>query len=183
MARTIIVGDGPGGLSAGLFLAKNGHEVVVYGEDQTAMHFAQLHNYLGIESILGTDLQTIGRRQVENFGGEVRHARVTAVSRGDDGFGVELESGETDSADYLILTEGRDPVLATSLGLADAEGTIIVDRHGRSVVDKVYVLGRSARPDRSQAIISAGDGAAAALDILSGEAGKHVRDWDSPPKD
>jgi hypothetical protein len=37
--------------------------------------------------------------------------------------------------------------------------------------------------ERSQAIISAGDGARAALDILSREAGKDVRDWDSPPKD
>jgi thioredoxin reductase len=47
----------------------------------------------------------------------------------------------------------------------------------------VYVVGRLARPNRSQAIISAGAGAAAALDILSREAGEDVHDWDSPPKD
>jgi len=183
MAKTIIVGDGPGGLSAALFLAKNDHDVVVYGQDETAMHFALLHNYLGIETILGTDLQAIGRRQVESFGGEIRHARVAGVNRGDAGFAVELEGGDIDNADYLILTEGRNPVLATSLGLADADDSITADRHGRSIVDRVYVLGRSARPERSQAIISAGDGAAAALDILSREAGKDVRDWDSPPKE
>jgi thioredoxin reductase (NADPH) len=40
-----------------------------------------------------------------------------------------------------------------------------------------------ARPDRSQAIISAGAGAVAALDILSREAGRDVHDWDSPSKD
>ena len=34
---------------------------------------------------------------------------------------------------------------------------------------------------RSQAIISAGDGAAAALDILSTEKGEDVLDWDEPP--
>ena len=51
MARVNIVGDGPGGLSAALFLAKNGHEVVVYGQDKTAMHYAELHNYLGIDRI------------------------------------------------------------------------------------------------------------------------------------
>jgi hypothetical protein len=39
------------------------------------------------------------------------------------------------------------------------------------------------RPTRSQAVISAGDGAKAALDILSRAAGKDVQDWDSPPKD
>ena len=47
----------------------------------------------------------------------------------------------------------------------------------------VYVIGRSARPTRSQAIISAGDGAAAALDILSIIEGADVQDWDTPPKD
>jgi thioredoxin reductase (NADPH) len=183
MPRTIIVGDGPGGLSAALFLAKNGHDVVVYGQNETAMHFALLNNYLGIEQILGSDLQLIGRRQVESFGGETRDNQVTGVARRGDQFEVELETGDRDSSDYLILTEGRKPVLAASLGIGDGADGIEVDRHGRSHVDRVYVLGRSARPERSQAIISAGDGAAAALDILSREAGKDVRDWDSPPKD
>ncbi len=182
MARTIIVGDGPGGLSAALFLAKNGQEVVVYGQDETAMHFALLTNYLGIEQIHGSDLQAIGRSQVESFGGTLRHARVVEVTQTSDGFRVELEGGGEDESDYLILTEGRKPVLAASLGL-NVDGRIEVDRHGRTRLDRVYVLGRSARPERSQAIISAGAGAAAALDILSLEAGKDVRDWDSPPKD
>jgi thioredoxin reductase len=43
----IVVGDGPGGLSAALFLAKGGISVTVYGEDKTAMHWALLKNYLG----------------------------------------------------------------------------------------------------------------------------------------
>jgi hypothetical protein len=37
--------------------------------------------------------------------------------------------------------------------------------------------------NRSQAIISAGEGASAALDILSAEAGRDVLDYDSPPKE
>jgi thioredoxin reductase len=61
-------------------------------------------------------------------------------------------------------------------------GAILTDAEGRSSEPRVYVIGRSARPGRSQAIISAGDGARAALDILSREAGKDVHDWDTPPK-
>jgi thioredoxin reductase (NADPH) len=49
-------------------------------------------------------------------------------------------------------------------------------------VPGVYVVGRLARPGRSQAIISAGDGASAAIDILSKEKGEDVTDWDSPPE-
>ena len=44
------------------------------------------------------------------------------------------------------------------------------------------MVGRSSRPGRSQAIISAGDGAAAAVDILSKENDKAYCDWDEPPK-
>jgi hypothetical protein len=36
--------------------------------------------------------------------------------------------------------------------------------------------------NRSQAIISAGAGAVAAVDILAREEGKDVQDWDTPPK-
>ena len=51
MASVVIVGDGPGGLSAALFLAKNGQDVTVFGTDDTAMHYAYLYNYLGIPEI------------------------------------------------------------------------------------------------------------------------------------
>ena len=64
----------------------------------------------------------------------------------------------------------------------DEKRGIAADRNARTSVDRVYVVGRSARPGRSQAIISAGDGAAAAIDILSRERGEDVLDWDEPPK-
>ena len=70
------------------------------------------------------------------------------------------------------------------LGLAfDEKRGISADRNGQTSVPGVYVVGRSARPGRSQAIISAGDGAAVAIDILSREKGEDYVDWDEPPKD
>ena len=182
MASIGIIGDGPGGLSAALFLAKNGHQATVYGQDKTAMHFAHLHNYLGIPEITGTEFQKVAREQVLSFGAVIVDEEVTAVSTG-DAFTVSTASGEA-TFDYLILTEGKKPVVARSLDLeVDEGGAIEVDRDSRSSMDRVYVVGRSARPARSQAIISAGAGAAAALDILGAEAGKNVTDWDSPPPD
>jgi thioredoxin reductase len=182
VAKVIIVGDGPGGLSAALFLAKNGHEVKVFGQDETAMNYAQLHNYLGIPEISGTEFQGIARRQAASFGAELIDERVTSVTVGEV-VSVETETGKHGS-DYLILTEGKNPELARSLGVEqDVMGAITVDSDYRSSIDKVYVLGRSVRPTRSQAIISAGAGAVAALDILAREEGKDVQDWDTPPKD
>ena len=84
---------------------------------------------------------------------------------------------------YFILLEGKGPRLSKQLGLEfDDKRGIAADRNARTSVDRVYVVGRSARPGRSQAIISAGDGAAAAIDILSRERGEDVLDWDEPPK-
>ena len=182
MAGVIVVGDGPGGLSAALFLAKNGHEVTVFGTDKTAMNYAYLHNYLGIPEMAGTDFQRVAKRQATAVGARLIDEEVTAaVTNGI--FTVHSES-EAVTSDYLILTEGKNPQLAISLGVeTDEDGAILVDKDNRSSVDRVYVVGRAVRRSRSQAIISAGAGAVAALDILAREAGEDIQDWDSPPKD
>ena len=182
MASVIIVGDGPGGLSAALFLAKNGHRVSVFGADKTAMNYAYLYNYLGIPEMAGTNFQTVAKRQVTAAGANLIEEEVTSVAINGI-FTVRSESGDV-SGDYLILTEGKNPELALSLNVAtDETGSIVVDQDNLSSVDRVYVVGRSVRPNRSQAIISAGAGAVAALDILAREEGKDIQDWDSPPKD
>ena len=178
MARTIIVGDGPGGLSAGLFLAKAGEDVTIYGQDATVMHYAHLRNYLGVPDVSGSELQRIGRSQVTGFGGGIVEAEVTSVAVDDDEISVGLADGSTHAGDYLIMSEGRSPDLARTLGLEEVGGAIVVDREGRASNDRVYVVGRSARPERSQAIISAGAGAVAAIDIISRERGADHQDWD-----
>jgi thioredoxin reductase len=183
MPDVIVIGDGPGGLSAALFLAKNQLAVVVFGQDKTAMNYALVKNYLGIPEILGTEFQRVARAQVTGLGAVLRGDSVEAIAAGGDRFTVTLEGGEQVTARYVVLSEGKGPRLAKQLGLAfdDANG-IATDRNARSSLDGVYIVGRSARPGRSQAIISAGDGAAAAIDILSRERGESFVDWDEPPK-
>lgn len=183
MTDVIIIGDGPGGLSAALFLAKNGQDVTVFGQDKTAMHWAMLYNYLGIPEILGSDFQKIARKQVTNFGAAIQEQLVTKVEKTGDGFTVTTENGETHSSKYLVIAEGKSLELAKSLGLSTTADGVEVDRDFRTSVNNLYVVGRSTRVPRSQAIISAGNGAVAALDILSKEKGKDFNDFDSPPKD
>ncbi|MCB9009375.1 MAG: FAD-dependent oxidoreductase [Ardenticatenaceae bacterium] len=183
MTNVIIVGDGPGGLSCALFLAKNGVDTTVFGQDNTAMHYAELHNYLGIPKILGSDFQKIAKRQVTDFGATLQNALVTDVSKTDDGFSVTTEDGSIHAAKYVVLAEGKGVKLNQSLGLTKEGRSVEVDRNGRTAVSGLYAVGRSTKMNRSQAIISAGEGASAALDILSTEAGRDVLDYDSPPKE
>lgn len=178
----VIVGDGPGGLSAALFLAKNGLSTVVYGQDKTAMHWAQVRNYLGIDDIHGSEFQKLARQQVGRFGALLQDRLVEAVVREGSGFIVQLEGGERVSARYVILSEGKSPRLAQELGASFDGPRVVTDKNNQTSVPGVYAVGRSARPGRSQAIISAGDGAVAAIDILSKDKGQDFSDWDSPPK-
>lgn len=183
MATVAIIGDGPAGLSAALFVAKNGHRAVVFGTDKTAMHAAQLHNYLGLDDVHGSDFQATARAQVAQHGAELRNEAVQSVAR--DGTTCTVRAGEDAlAADYVVLA-GAKPTqsFAEELGAQITDGRVVVDNEYRTTADRVYAVGRLARPTRSQAIISAGAGATAALDILAREEGKDVQDWDTPPKD
>lgn len=179
MADVLIVGDGPAGLSAALFLAKKGMNVTVFGTDDTPMHYAKLYNYLGIPEITGSDFQKVARAQVEAFGAALKDEKVTALEQIADGFAATTEGGTSYTGQYIVLGEGKAAKLAESLGLERSKHGIDADRDGRTAIEGLYVTGRSTKPRRSQAIISAGEGAAAALDILSVEAGKDVLDYDT----
>lgn len=182
MADVIIIGDGPAGLAAALFLAKNGMSVEVYGQGKSWVEKALLKNYLGFSRIDGPQFMRLARTQVEDLGAILVEAEITAIKRTAEGFEIDAADGQGSVGDYLILAAGPKTALGSLEGLGltlDEKGYVAADRNGRTNVDKLYVAGWSTRPDKIQLQISAGDGAAAALDILSREKGKDFHDFDS----
>ncbi|RJT06210.1 MULTISPECIES: NAD(P)/FAD-dependent oxidoreductase [Halococcus] len=180
MVDVAIVGGGPAGLSAALFAQKNGLETAVFDTDQTWMHKAHLFNYPGVGSIDGTDYMEVLRTQVDDFGVE-RHqgAEVTAVESTDDGFTVTAD--EEYEANYVILATGAKRDLAEDLGCAFTdEGAVDVDVTTETSVEDAYATGAMVRAEEWQAVIAAGDGAAAALNILTKEKGEHYHDFNVP---
>lgn len=177
MAKVIVIGDGPAGLSAALFLAKNGQQVTLFGGGESWVRLALLKNYLGLDEMEGPAFLERARQQVRGKGAEIVDEAVTAVHKAGDRFEVRTASG-VHEADYVVLTSGPKPSLVAGVGLP-AGKTVEADRDGRTAVDRFYAAGWAVRADKIQAIISAGDGAAAALDILSREKGHDLHDFDS----
>ncbi|RJT03200.1 NAD(P)/FAD-dependent oxidoreductase [Halococcus sp. IIIV-5B] len=176
-----IVGGGPAGLSAALFTAKNGLETQLFDTDQTWMHKAHLFNYLGIESEDGSAFMEDSRAQVDEFGVE-RHqgTEVTGVETDGDGFTVSTEDEEYE-ASYVVLATGAKRDLAEELGCAFTDEDVVdIDVTTETSVEDAYATGAMVRAEEWQAVIAAGDGAAAALNILTKEKGEHFHDFDVP---
>jgi thioredoxin reductase len=181
MTQVAVVGGGPAGLSAALFTGKNGLDTVVFDTDETWLHKAYLFNYLGIDAVDGTRFVEHARDQVREFGVDLNVGEaVESVERSDGRFTVVTEEADY-RADYVVLATGADRSLAEDLGAAFTdEGVVDVDVTMETSVDDAYATGAMVRPQEWQAVISAGDGAAAALNILSKEKGEHFHDFDTP---
>jgi thioredoxin reductase len=97
---------------------------------------------------------------------------------------VGTDDGGQDRADYVVLAGGKAAQrLAQQVGAERFDSRVVVNTEYATDIDRLYAVGRVARPERSQAIISAGAGATAALDILAREAGRDITDWDTPPEE
>ncbi|WP_137684771.1 NAD(P)/FAD-dependent oxidoreductase [Haloarcula mannanilytica] len=181
MTDVIIVGGGPAGLSAALFAQKNGLETTVFDTDGTWMHKAHLFNYLGVGSQDGSAFMETARTQVDSFDVDRKQGtKVTDVGQTDAGFEVTTDDG-THEADYLVLATGANRDLADSLGCDMTDEDVVdVDVTMETSVDDAYATGAMVRAEEWQAVISAGDGAAAALNILTKEKGEHFHDFDTP---
>ena len=181
MPTVAIVGGGPAGLSTGLFTAKNDLDTLIFDTDESWMHKAHLYNYLGIEAIGGEEFLEIGREQVESFEADLRVGeKVTGVEETEDGFTVTTDDGEYD-AQYVVFATGTETELPEQLGCETTDdGLVDVDLNMRTSVENAYAVGSMIRDQKWEAVISAGDGGAAALQILSTEAGEPVHDFDTP---
>jgi thioredoxin reductase len=179
MSDVLVIGGGPAGLSAALFTGKNGLETTILDDGRSWMSNAHLFNYLGIGSVDGEAFMETARAQVDAFGVEQHATSVTTVEQSDGGF-TAISSDTSYEATYLVLATGANRDLATELGCAFDDDIVSVDVSMETSVPNAYATGAMVRAEEWQAIISAGDGAAAALNILTKEHDELFHDFDTP---
>ena len=110
----IIIGKGPAGISAAVYLRRANLDVTVIGKDFGALGQAQLiENYYGFDRPLtGLELAEAGQRQAERLGIPVRTEEVTAIEA-DGEFTVRTTQGAYRARAVLLATgkARREPEL------------------------------------------------------------------------
>lgn len=109
----IIVGAGPAGLTAGIYLSRARLRALILTDGTVGGQMVLTHeiaNYPGVESINGYQLASIMRKQAKSFGCEIRsNIKVAGLSLEGPVKSATLGNGETFTADALILTPGGRP--------------------------------------------------------------------------
>ena len=119
-----IIGGGPAGLSAALWLARYLHKVVLIDSgDPRNWETRGINGFLGAHSIRSPELRKRGRADAEKFGAKLVDDFVkTAKKIDDDCYRLLLSSGKTIDAQRLLLAIGVKDVWPAIPGLADAYG-------------------------------------------------------------
>ncbi len=106
----LIVGGGPAGLTAAVYLARF-HRSVVVADCRTsrARYIPTSHNCPGFASgIRGKDLLTNLRRQARQFGARIVERRVTSVVKQSEGFEVRLGHVRRQARTLVVATGIQD---------------------------------------------------------------------------
>ncbi|MEJ1156857.1 NAD(P)/FAD-dependent oxidoreductase [Prosthecomicrobium sp. N25] len=111
-----VVGGGPAGLTAALYLARYRRRVAVFdGGASRAAWIPCSHNIAGFpDGLSGPDLIARMRDHAERYGAEIRFTAVRGVLRGDGGFELRLAGGDRVRARTLMVATGvvdREPDL------------------------------------------------------------------------
>jgi thioredoxin reductase len=149
-----IVGGGPAGLAAALFLARYLHSVVLIdSRDPRNWEARGINGYLGLHGITPPELRERGRTEATRYGAELVDASVSTVRQeAEERFVTTLKGGREFTSRRLLLAIGIKDVWPKVPGLDQC--------YGQSVHHCPDCDGYEAR-DKRTAVIASGRSAAA----------------------
>ncbi|MDO8122916.1 MAG: FAD-dependent oxidoreductase [Candidatus Hermodarchaeota archaeon] len=155
----IIVGCGPGGMTAGLYAARMGLQAVILETGICGgrmINAWQIENYPGFENISGGDLSMKMKAQAEHAGAEIRE--MITVEK------LQL----SENTKIAITSEGTEwhaPAIILAMGACDAELGVPgeTEYHGRGIS---YCATCDGPLFRGKTVVIVGGGNTAAMDAL-----------------
>ena len=112
----VVIGGGPAGLTAALYLARARYRVVVVEQERFGGQItitSEVVNYPGVERTSGAELTETMRRQAEGFGAEFLLAEVTGLELEGDVKTVRTSRGALSCFGVLLAT-GAHPRMVDS---------------------------------------------------------------------
>ena len=107
-----IVGSGPAGLSASLYVARAGMKSFVFAGPMPCGQLTQtmyVENWPGSKPIIGMELMNDIKKQAESFGATIIHDTITSIDFTHWPFAIESEEGRKFKAMTVILATGATP--------------------------------------------------------------------------
>jgi len=103
---TLIIGGGPGGLTAAIYLRRFMRRVAVFDKGNSRASWIPVsHNYPGFpEGVGGKALLENLRAQLQRYGGEITQGEITALRLEDGHFVATWEGGEIRALTVLLAT-------------------------------------------------------------------------------
>ena len=109
MYDTIIIGAGPGGLSAGIYASRGGLDVAIIENRSVggqAQQAADIQNYPGVKSSSGFDLCYTMMNQCIDFGVDFVFDQIVDCDLSQDEKTIRLASGKTLTAKTVVIASG-----------------------------------------------------------------------------
>ncbi|MCH9008346.1 NAD(P)/FAD-dependent oxidoreductase [candidate division KSB1 bacterium] len=106
--ETIIVGGGPGGLTAAIHLAWHDRKVLLIDRKTGPLFFTleNLYNVPGMPAVRGIELQKQLRKQAESLGAEIVKANVVSAQGAEGAFTLRSEDGKIWTSQTILLATG-----------------------------------------------------------------------------
>ncbi len=110
---SIVIGSGPAGMSAGIYLARKGLNALVIGDvvgGQTALS-GEVDNYLGFHLVKGFELGENFHKHAAQFPNlqHIHNLKVSNVKILDKAFEVTTDDDKNYTAHSLIIASGKEP--------------------------------------------------------------------------
>ena len=112
MLDLIIVGAGPGGVTAAIYAKRSNLNFKIFEKNcvgGNVVNAFEIENYPGVGKIMGADLAINFINDLDHLGIEVEYDEITSIEKKDDHFLVKTLSEETFETRNVILSLGTKP--------------------------------------------------------------------------